>query len=55
MTGSIEAADERLKFLIPDDLSVHVSSTTTRAPAVGVRLVSLKGLLKLAEVLTILV
>ena len=51
----MEAADERLRFLIPDDLSVHVSSTTTRAPTVRVLLVSLEGPLKLAEALAILV
>jgi len=50
-----EATDEQLRFFILDNLSVHFSSTTTRAPAVQVRLVSLEGLLELAEVLVILV
>ena len=48
-------AYKRLRLLVPDNLSVHVSSTTARAPAVRVRLVSLEGPLKLAEALAILV
>jgi len=48
-------AYERLRLLVLDDLLVHIPSTTTRALAVRVRLVSLKGSLKLAEALAILV
>jgi hypothetical protein len=48
-------ADERFRLLVPDDLSVHVSSASAHAPAVWVRLVSLEGLLKLAEILSVLV
>jgi hypothetical protein len=50
-----ETTYERLRLFVPDDLLVHVSSTTARAPAVRVRMVSLEGPLKLAEALAIIV
>ena len=50
-----EATDEQLRFFILDNLSVHFSSTTTRAPTVRVRLVSLEGPLELAKAFAILV
>ena len=50
-----EATDEWLWLLVPDDLLVHLSSTTTCAPAVRVQLVPLESLLELGEAFTILI
>ena len=50
-----KTTDEWFKLLVPDDLSIHDSSASARAHAVRVRLVSLEGPLKLAEVLLVLV
>ena len=43
LTSTRETADELFRLFIPNDLSVHVSSVSARAPAMWVLLVLLEG------------
>jgi hypothetical protein len=50
-----EAADRWLWLLVPDDLTIHLSSSTAHAFGVRMWLVSLEGPLELSEALAVFV